>query len=310
VLYDGPAGGGGVVLLANDSTYTAVAAGYPSALGGWAGAGETAGKGGVATGIYGYTDNGGGYGVVGVNSGSVDGAGAGVAGLNYSTAGEAFAVYGEIPNTSPGGLSAAVRGNNKGTTGSGVGVWGSHDGTGYGMYATADGGIGLVASGGAGTGVSAGGDTGVVATGQTTGLNAEGGTVGIAARAPIAMSATGIGTDGVAVSATATSSGPALEASNGGSGPAVLASHPGGVALQVKGIVEFNRSGVTTIRAGRSSIAVKFNNVSPSSIVLATLQQAVNGVHVAGIVAGTGQFTIVLDRAAPSAVKVGWFVIG
>ena len=58
------------------------------------------------------------------------------------------------------------------------------------------------------------------------------------------------------------------------------------------------------------NIVVRFNNVSPSSIVLATLQQVVNGVQVAGVIAGSGQFTIVLNRAAPSPVKVGWFVIG
>ena len=58
------------------------------------------------------------------------------------------------------------------------------------------------------------------------------------------------------------------------------------------------------------SVVVEFNNVSPSSIVLATLQQLVSNVLVAGVVVGTGKFTIVLNKATPSPVKVGWFVIG
>ncbi len=65
ILYNGSSGFGGVVFLANDSTYSASDPSYPSALGGWAGAGASAGDGGVANGIYGFTDNGGGYAVVG-----------------------------------------------------------------------------------------------------------------------------------------------------------------------------------------------------------------------------------------------------
>jgi hypothetical protein len=80
VVYDGAGGFGGVVLLGNDSTYSGSSAGFPTALGGWAGAGATAGKGGVANGVYGFTDNGNGNGVVGVNSGSVAGSGAARAG--------------------------------------------------------------------------------------------------------------------------------------------------------------------------------------------------------------------------------------
>ena len=80
IVYDGAGGFGGVVLLGNDSTYSGSSAGFPTALGGWAGAGATAGKGGVANGVYGFTDNGNGNGVVGVNSGSVAGSGAARAG--------------------------------------------------------------------------------------------------------------------------------------------------------------------------------------------------------------------------------------
>ena len=76
VLYDGASSFAGVVLLGNDSTYDGGEANFPAGLGGWAGAGSTAWKGGVANGIYGYTDNGGGNGVVGYNSNEVAGSGA------------------------------------------------------------------------------------------------------------------------------------------------------------------------------------------------------------------------------------------
>ena len=108
VLYDGAAGFGGVVLLGNDSTYSGSSAGYPAGLGGWAGAGATAGKGGVANGVYGFTDNGNGNGVVGVNSGLVAGSGAGVLG------------------TASGAKNAAVQGHNS----QGTAVSGTSDSTG------------------------------------------------------------------------------------------------------------------------------------------------------------------------------------
>ena len=166
VKYDGAGNFKGVVLLGNDSTYDGDSANYPAGLGGFAGAGTTAGKGGVANGIYGFTDNGNGNGVVGYNSGAVAGTGAGVLGLAFgaknvgvqatntqgtaisgtsdSTAANATAIIGVLNTTSPGGFSAAVRGQNNGTTGFGIGVWGSQAGSGWGMYATSTAGIGLM----------------------------------------------------------------------------------------------------------------------------------------------------------------------
>ncbi len=130
VLYDGAAGFGGVVLLGNDSTYSGTSAGFPAALGGWAGAGSTAGKGGVANGVYGFTDNGNGNGVVGVNGGLVAGSGAGVmgtangakntavqghntqgtavSGTSDSTSSDATAIVGVISSSTPGGFSSAL----------------------------------------------------------------------------------------------------------------------------------------------------------------------------------------------------------
>jgi len=78
VTYDGTSGFKSVVLLGNDSTYNLGTTLFPAAVGGLAGAGSTAGAGGVANGMYGFTDNGAGYGVVAYNSGSVGDGGGGV----------------------------------------------------------------------------------------------------------------------------------------------------------------------------------------------------------------------------------------
>ena len=222
VLYDGAAGFGGVVLLGNDSTYNGTSASFPAGVGGWAGGGATAGKGGVANGVYGFTDNGAGNGVVGVNSGLVAGSGAGVlgtasgaknaavqghnsagtavSGTSDSTASDATAIVGLISSSTPGGFSSAMRGQNNGTGGLGIGVWGSHAGSGWGMYATSISGIGLNASGGTGTGVEASGTTAVAANGSTVGVassgvtavTANGSTVGVVAKGLTAVSATGV----------------------------------------------------------------------------------------------------------------------
>ena len=168
VVYDGAANFAGVVLLGNDSTYGGQSANYPAALGGFAGAGPTAGKGGVANGIYGFTDNGNGNGVVGYNSGAVAGSGAGVLGTAFgaknvavqghntlgtavsgttdSTAADATAVLGVVNSTSPGGFSSAVRAQNNGTGGLGIGLWATHAGSGWGVYATSASGIGVNAT--------------------------------------------------------------------------------------------------------------------------------------------------------------------
>jgi hypothetical protein len=195
VQYDG-SGSPGVAFLANDTGFTAGAASFPAALGGWAG-----NK--VANGIYGYTEASNGHAVVGVHA-SGSGTGSGVAGFSDSTAGEAFAVLGTIESGSPGGFSAGVRGINNGSEGLGIGVWGSQAGSGWGVYGTAAGGIGVLGNSSSGTGVEGSGATGVTGVGGTvgvlgegvTGVQASGGTTGVSATGPTAVHATG-GTTGV-----------------------------------------------------------------------------------------------------------------
>jgi hypothetical protein len=84
-----------------------------------------------------------------------------VAGSTNSTAAGAAAVLGEIISISPGALSAGVRGKNDGTGGNGIGVHGSQAGDGWGVYGTAQGGIGVFGNAPAGTGVEGSGSTGV-----------------------------------------------------------------------------------------------------------------------------------------------------
>jgi hypothetical protein len=194
VTYDGPAGFNGIVLLGNDSIYDGSSAGYPAALGGWAGAGTTAGAGAVATGVYGFTDNGNGNGVVGVNQNLVAGSGSGVLGTAVSATGAgvtginalgtaiygssdsissaATAIVGILTSSAPGSFSSAVRGQNNGTAGSGIGVYGSHAGSGWGGYFTSVSGYGVNAAGGTGIGVYANGTTGISTLGETFGITA------------------------------------------------------------------------------------------------------------------------------------------
>ena len=215
VRYDGSSGFAGVVLLGNDSIYSGNSANYPAGVGGWAGAGSTAGSGGVKHGVYGFTDNGGGNGVVGYNSGLVSGSGAGVLGLAFastniavvgtntsgtavsgtsgSTTSDATAIIGVISSTSPGGFSATVRAQNNGTGGLGIGVWATHAGSGWGVYATSVSGIGVLANGGSGVGVEASGAIGVSASGSTAGVSANGGSSGTGVSA---SGGTGVERDG------------------------------------------------------------------------------------------------------------------
>jgi len=105
------------------------------------------------------TTNGSGSAVVGSRT-ATTGTAAAVSGTSASTDGNATAVAGTISSTTPGGFSAAVRGTNNGTGGLGIGVWGSHAGTGWGVYGTADGGVGVNGFATSGLGVSGTSNTG------------------------------------------------------------------------------------------------------------------------------------------------------
>jgi hypothetical protein len=98
VLYDGASGFGAPVFLANDSNYTPDRSDYSCALAGWAGYGDSAGAGGVANGVFGYTDNPDGYGVIGLGgaAGVYGSGGPGPGVWAAGTAGPALKVDGKL----------------------------------------------------------------------------------------------------------------------------------------------------------------------------------------------------------------------
>ncbi|MEO7117647.1 MAG: hypothetical protein ABIZ34_01610 [Candidatus Limnocylindrales bacterium] len=98
-------------------------------------------------------------------------------------------------------------------------------------------------------------------------------------------------------------------------GVALYGEAVGGHALNVRGTTVFSRSGVVRILQGASSKTVTLygvgNYVTTNSFVLATIQGNIAGVWVRGCTTnpGANSFTIRLNKAAPSDVKVGWIVL-
>ena len=74
----------------------------------------------------------------------------------------------------------------------------------------------------------------------------------------------------------------------------------------------FYRSGVVTVRSGRSSVTKTGLTLSEDTVVLATVQRRVPGVcvHAVEVDAAAGSFTVFLTGAPGVDVKIGWFAIG
>lgn len=97
-------------------------------------------------------------------------------------------------------------------------------------------------------------------------------------------------------------------------GAAVRATATGGYALDIHGRAVFDRSGKVTIAAGKASKAVSRSGtmgyIGPDTIILATIQGYAAGTWVAGVIRnGDQKFTIRLNRPAPTALVVGWFLV-
>jgi hypothetical protein len=186
--YDGQSGVK-LVALFSDANIGPGSSAFTAALAGWAGAGPSLGKGGVANGVYGFTDNGDGNGVVGVNHGDAAGslAGAGVLGRTEIAGGTGvIADAGGVANGTGLSASGATAINAQSFAAGGVGVNAS------------GGSIGVSATGGA-VGVSAqtqSGGTAVAASGGDFGVSASGNAAGIKAQGPTAVQAVGT-TNGV-----------------------------------------------------------------------------------------------------------------
>jgi len=87
-----------------------------------------------------------------------------------------------------------------------------------------------------------------------------------------------------------------------------LAPNATGVGLQVIGRSVFRTAGVATVPSGVKSVTVTLAGVTATDMVLATVQQK-GSFYVKNAVARSGQFTIYLNKAPTSPVKVAWFVI-
>jgi hypothetical protein len=113
------------------------------------------------------------------------------------------------------------------------------------------------------------------------------------------------------------------ESSTGGSGVSGISFTAGGIgvnadntvgtALNVTGVAKFNRSGVLSIAAGKTTATQTSITLSSASLVLANLQISLPGVYVEAVVPSVSghSFEIVLSKAVPAGktAKVAWFVV-
>lgn len=98
---------------------------------------------------------------------------------------------------------------------------------------------------------------------------------------------------------------------NSQSGVGVRASSPDGVALDVRGRTHLSRSGRTTIRRGARFAKVTGHQVSPASMIHATIQQHPGANVYITYAARTSatSFAIWLNRKAPTNIKVAWVIL-
>ncbi len=249
---------------------------------------------GQNTGVRGEAANG--TGVIGQGSISFSGLtpnGRGVLGLGSGTGTGVEAHGGASDGPGVVGLGGGSNGTGvagNGGAGNGIGVIGRGGGN---LEAVASIGQGVVGLGGGsnGTGVAgvgAGTGAGVFGTGGSnggTGVFGTGGGAGAIGVTGTASTATGIG---------------------------VLAENTaGGNALQVTGKAQFNRSGILTVAAGKSSATKTGVPLTAASLVLATLQQDRAGVYVRSAVpnVSASSFTIHLSKAVTANSNVAWFVV-
>jgi hypothetical protein len=83
-----------------------------------------------------------------------------------------------------------------------------------------------------------------------------------------------------------------------------------GVGLKVMGRSVFRTGGTAVVASGQKKVIVSLAGVSPTDFVLATVQGS-GAFYVKNATAGTGQFTVAINKAptAPATVTVAYFVI-
>jgi hypothetical protein len=145
--------------------------------------------------------------------------------------------------------------------------------------------------------------TGVYGSGSFYGMYGTGSTAGVFG---YNSASTGIGVEGQtggngsAVYGQATGPGTGVYGDTT-DGTGVLAHSINGTALWVNGSADFSQSGVAVVPSGANHITV--SGVTTASMILATVQQS-GGFYVKYAVAGSGSFTIYINKAPASPTKV------
>jgi hypothetical protein len=224
-------------------------------------------------------------------------------GQNGVTAyGNVNGVFGQAPGT---GTGVEGRGGRVGVHGriANIGVLGEGPNGVRGITQTIDGGRGVL-------GISE-----VVGGVGVYGDNTGGGT-GVYGRGKPAVYGEGIGATGVGVHGSGLNGVEGYTEAPGGAG-VVATNARGETALRVNGKARFTTSGTTVISPPASSAVVGSDVLglafSSETLVLATMQNDVPGVHVRAAVPDTSShsFTIFLNQAVPAGrtVKVAWFIV-
>jgi hypothetical protein len=83
------------------------------------------------------------------------------------------------------------------------------------------------------------------------------------------------------------------------------------VGLEAHGRIRFpNRSGRSTIAAGKSSVTVLVPSMTKYNFAIATLNSSRPGIWVRAVACDTGKITIYLNAAVSSTTILGWLVLG
>ena len=263
----------------------------------------TSGDGAVARGRYGRRA---------LILGAAAGAGAAVTLASRAAPAEAGPAYVVLGGANSETVTTTITNANSGGIAGITSANGGHTGV-HGNDTSSGGGYGVAGNSVNGTGVS----------GETTG-NMQSGVLGSDGSPDGAYGVQGFTRVGTGVYGTSNSNGIGVLGDssyigvqgNSEFGTGVYASSSDGYALQTSGTaqfsgqVQFSTSGVATVPKNSQTVTVELAGMTTSSIVLATIQKAYEGIAIEAATPASGSFTITLTAKAPAKIPVGWFVIG
>jgi hypothetical protein len=184
------------------------------------------------------------------------------------------------------------------------------------VKATGAGSWGILAEGTARAVSGLGGTIGVYGSGTTTGVYGSGSTYGVSGNSDSQIGVFGSGGStgiyGSGVNYGVLGSGSTGVYGSGDVGVHAVSNALGntGLGLLVTGRSVFRTAGTAVVASGQKKVTVSLTGVSSTDFVLATVQDS-GGFFVKSAKAGSGQFTITINKAptSPAAVTVGYFVI-